>query len=107
MLTHLLVLIEAQQAETQIDHTGVGKESNSLSRAAHVGGCVVFLVGRQGICHALQDLLRAQRIICHGVVATVCLDWGFGCVSKNGCTLEYGGDVKVEIIFKDGAGVVE
>lgn len=65
--THFLVFVEAEQAEAQVDHAGVGEERDGLGRTAQVGGVVALFVGGQGLCHALQDVLRAEGVARHGV----------------------------------------
>lgn len=71
--TRFLVFIEANEAEIEVHHACVSEEGNSFSRAAQVRGGVVFRMSGQGICHGLQNALRAERIGRHGDVLIVLL----------------------------------
>jgi len=63
--TYLLVLIETKQPEAQGNHACVGEERDGLVGAAQAGRSVALFPSGQGICHAVDDAVRAERVGSH------------------------------------------
>lgn len=72
MLTNLLIFAIAQQVESSSCHTGVGEEGDGFIDAAYVRGAMCVVVGRDGICHVLENAFRAHSVGCHDGLVSRC-----------------------------------
>jgi hypothetical protein len=65
--TDLSFLVEAEEAELQGCEVRVDEQREDLVRGAEVGGIIVLGMGRNGVCHRLEDGVDVEVVLRHCV----------------------------------------